>query len=121
MITVRQAAYIILGSLPAIGVVAALTAAPVPAHAQTNRAEPIAMYQGPDRDKRLLEGAKQEGEFTLYSSLPVEDNTALIDAFEKKYGVKVKVWRGSSEDIVRRTLAEMKGRRFEVDVIVNNG
>jgi iron(III) transport system substrate-binding protein len=120
MTIVRHATRILLGSLAALG--AALTALPFsPAHAQASRVEQVTTYAGPDRDKRLIEGARQEGELTVYSSLPVEDNTALIEAFEKKYGIKVKVWRGSSEDIVRRTLAEIKGRRFDVDVIVNNG
>jgi iron(III) transport system substrate-binding protein len=120
MTSVRQTTRTFFAALAAVS--AALMALPaLPAHAQASRVEQVATYEGPDRDKRLIEGARQEGEVTVYSSLPVEDNNALIEAFEKKYGIKVKVWRGSSEDILRRTLAEIKGRRFEVDVVVNNG
>jgi iron(III) transport system substrate-binding protein len=122
MTKVRQSKRNFLTSLAALGIGAAVTALPaLPAYAQASRVAEVAGYQGPDRDKRLIEGARKEGEVTVYSSMPVDDNTALFDAFEKKYGIKVKVWRGSSEDIVRRTLAEIRGGRFDVDVIVNNG
>ena len=100
---------------------AGLFLATAPALAQGARLEEIAVYEGADRASRLAEGAKREGELMVYSSLPVDDNNALTDAFEKKHGVKVKVWRGGSEDLLRRTLAEIKGRRFEVDVVLNNG
>jgi iron(III) transport system substrate-binding protein len=122
MTSAHKARRTFLTSLAALGAGAALMALPaLPVQAQTSRLEQVATYEGPDRDKRLIEGARQEGELTVYSSMPVEDNNALIGAFEKKYGIKVKVWRGSSEDILRRTLAEIKGQRFEVDVVVNNG
>jgi iron(III) transport system substrate-binding protein len=45
----------------------------------------------------------------------------LADAFEKKYGVKVKVWRSSSEKVLQRGLAEAKATRFEADVFETNG
>jgi iron(III) transport system substrate-binding protein len=95
--------------------------AALPALAQGNRVAEIAMYEGGDRQTRLVEGMKREGELSVYSSMPVEDNTAVIGAFEKKYGIKVKVWRGSSEDIVRRTVTEIRSGRYEVDVVLNNG
>src|SRR4029453_13466720 len=38
-------------------------------------------------------------------------------AFEKKYGVKVRVWRGSSENIVQRAMVEARGGRYDADVI----
>ncbi len=60
----------------------------------------IASYEGPDREKRLIEGAKKEGELMFYSSIPVEDIAALTAAFDKKYGVKVKVWRADSEGLL---------------------
>ena len=41
----------------------------------------------------------------------------LIDAFEKKYGVKLQFWRASSESILRRTLIEQRAGRYDVDAI----
>jgi iron(III) transport system substrate-binding protein len=93
---------------------------PDPAAAQTNRVAEIASYQGPDREQRLLAGAKQEGAVTFYSNAPTEDNTAIVGAFEKKYGIKVNLYRASSEDIRQRILNEARARRFDVDFILNN-
>jgi iron(III) transport system substrate-binding protein len=86
--------------------------------AQGNSVADIAAYQGADRTERLIQGAKQEGEFMIYSSLPVEDSTALIEAFEKKYGIKAKIWRGSSEGVLQRMVAESKAKRFDADIAV---
>src|SRR5262245_63357432 len=86
--------------------------------AQNSRLPDIAGYEGPDREKRLVEGAKKEGELMLYSSIPVEDTAVLTAAFDKKYGVKVKVWRTDSEGLLQRVLNEAKARRNEVDVMV---
>ena len=81
----------------------------------------IATYQGADRQQRLIEGAKKEGELLVYTSAPVDDMAALTTAFEKKYGVKVKVWRAGSEKVLQRTLTEAQGNRFDVDIIETNG
>jgi iron(III) transport system substrate-binding protein len=67
--------------------------------------------------KALLEKAKAEGTVTVYSSVAVDDMAVLTAAFEKKYGIKTRVWRGSSENIVQRSVVEARGGRFEVDVI----
>src|SRR6266446_7649206 len=80
----------------------------------------IASYEGPDREKRLIEGAKKEGELMFYSSIPVEDIAALTAAFDKKYGVKVKVWRADSEGLLQRIVNEAKARRNEVDVMAGS-
>ena len=91
------------------------------AHAQGSRSLEAATYQGPDREQRLIEGARREGALTMYSNAPTDDNAALIDAFQKKYGIKVNLYRASSEEIRQRTLAEAGARRFDVDFILNNG
>lgn len=75
----------------------------------------IASYSGPDRTEKLIAGAKKEGAVTVYTSETVEDIGALTAAFEKKYGVKLNVWRGSSEDILQRGVVEARGGRFDAD------
>jgi iron(III) transport system substrate-binding protein len=80
----------------------------------------IATYQGADRTARLIEGARKEGTLTLYGSAPVDDLAAITDAFEKQYGVRVRVWRASSENIVQRGVAEARGGRFDADVFETN-
>jgi iron(III) transport system substrate-binding protein len=81
----------------------------------------VAAYQGPDRMDKLVAAAKQEGRLTLYTATPVDDVNEVIAAFTKKYGIKVTLWRGSSEDVLRRAVTEIKAGRHDVDVIETNG
>jgi ABC-type Fe3+ transport system substrate-binding protein len=91
-----------------------------PALAQVSGVAEIASYQGADREQRLIEGAKREKELTFYSSIPPEDIAALAAAFDKKYGVKVKVWRADSEGFLQRIISEARARRFDVDVMAGS-
>lgn len=74
-----------------------------------------------DRERTLAEAARKEGKVVLYSTLTVNDARALGDAFERKYGVKVLPWRGGSDKIVQRLLAESHSRRHDADVVEMNG
>ena len=84
-------------------------------HAQT-LAE-LAVYDGPDRTARLIAGARKEGSLQFYTTIPPEYLRPIIDEFEKKYGVKVDVWRARSEAVLQRVMAEAKGGRWTVDVV----
>ena len=81
----------------------------------------LATYQGADRLQRIAEAAKREGELTIYTSTPVEDMKVLTAAFERKYGIKTKVWRASSEKVLQRAVAEARAQRFDVDAFDTNG
>jgi len=111
----RSLRHLLRGSLAALTL---LLAAPV--LAQVSGVAEIASYQGADREQRLIEGAKREKELTFYSSIPPEDIAALVSAFDKKYGVKVKVWRADSEGLLQRIISEARARRFEVDVMAGS-
>ena len=76
----------------------------------------VYMYQGPDRDKRLVEGARREGQVVLYSTMTLADGKAIGAAFARRYGVRLVHWRTTSEKIVQRAVAEARGRRYEADV-----
>ena len=102
----------------------ALVVLALPSRAQTADASgsaAIATYAGADRMQRLVEGAKKERTVTVYTSAPVDDMAVLIGAFEKKYGVKVRLWRASSENVLQRALAEARAGRFEADIFETNG
>ena len=86
-----------------------------PAGAQT--LAQLAADESPDRLTRLKQGALREGEVRLYTSLGPEDVAALAAVFEKKYGVRIKTWRASSETILQRIVAESRAGRSEFDVI----
>jgi iron(III) transport system substrate-binding protein len=81
----------------------------------------LAQRIAPDREAILLNGARKEAEVSVYTSLVVEDMGAAAAAFEKRYGVKVRYWRASSEKILQRVLTEVRSGRHEFDVIETNG
>src|SRR5438128_8303701 len=76
----------------------------------------LALYQGADREKILIEGAKREGQLTLYDS-----HTwfrTYVKEFEKKYPfIKVSEWRNDSKNLLSRAMAEFNSSRSLVDVI----
>ena len=78
-------------------------------------------YKGGDREARLLERAKQEGTVVLYTSLAPSESKPLAEAFEKKYGIKVELWRAISEKVVQRVVSEAQAKRHTVDVVETNG
>jgi iron(III) transport system substrate-binding protein len=88
-----------------------------PAALRAETAADPAQFTGPDRTARLIAGAKKEGVLNLYSSAITEHIAAVITEFEKKYGVKVRLWRGGSEEILQRTVTEARGGHFEMDVV----
>ena len=81
----------------------------------------VYQYSGADRNERLIERARQEATLTLYTSLAPTESQPLAQAFEKKYGVKVELWRALSDKVVQRAVTEAQGKRFTVDVIETNG
>ena len=90
---------------------------PFTAYAQDSKLAEIAGYEGADREKRLIEGAKKEGELMFYSSIPVEDIAVLTAAFDKKYGVKVNLWRARSENVLQRIISESRSSHPSFDVV----
>jgi iron(III) transport system substrate-binding protein len=83
--------------------------------------EEMASYEGADRTQRLIEGAKKEGKLSMYTSAQGDDMGALVAAFEKKYAIKVSMFRTSSENVLQRAVTEARANRFTVDVLETNG
>jgi len=57
----------------------------------------------------------------LYSSMQLESLALLQKAFEQKYGVKIRIWRGAGKDILGRVTVEAKANRADVDVLETDG
>lgn len=81
----------------------------------------VYLYKGADREARLVERAKQEGTVTVYTSLAPTEAAPLVEVFEKKYGIKVQMWRAVSGSVMQRALTESRGKRHAVDVVETNG
>jgi iron(III) transport system substrate-binding protein len=108
-------------ALALAGVVALGACGIVHAQVVVSTTAEMAAYAGADRTDKLIAGAKKEGVVTLYTSANVDDMGVVTAAFEKKYGVKVRVWRGSSENLVQRSVVEARGARFDADVFETGG
>ena len=81
--------------------------------------EDIAMMKSADRQKILIEGAKKEGKLMWYTTLIVDQVVRPVkEAFEKEYPfIQVDFYRGNSENLVRRMLAEYQAKRYDVDLV----
>src|SRR5258706_14932382 len=78
-----------------------------------------ALNESADRSARLVADAKREGSLSLYASLAEKDLMRLVAAFERRYGIKVNVWRSGKNNVLRRAVSEAQAGRFEVDVAHN--
>jgi iron(III) transport system substrate-binding protein len=85
--------------------------------AQTRALADIASDAAPDRMARLAADAKKEGSLALYTSRVADDTTPVTDAFTKKYGIAVQIWRASNQDVIQRAVAESRAGRCPADVI----
>ena len=113
-----------LRGIAVLAVLAGIGTLPLPAAAQVKAgatAADVATYAAPDRAQKLVEGAKKEGELNIYTSAQGDDMGALVSAFEKKYGIKVSMWRSSSEKVLQRAVQEARGNRHTMDVAETNG
>jgi iron(III) transport system substrate-binding protein len=80
----------------------------------------LAFYQGSDRERMLVEGAKKEGAFTLYDSHTWFRTIA--KEFEKKYPfIKVSEFRTDGRNLIKRALEEIRAGQYIADVIATTG
>src|SRR5258706_2952756 len=102
-------------SRPALFVLAC--AAGTAAFAQRNPSP--ALNESAERAARLVADAKREGSLTLYASLAEKDLIRLVSEFERRYGIKVNVWRSGKNNVERGAVTEARPGRFAVDVVHN--
>src|SRR5262245_50950243 len=102
-------------------VAAAFTAFLETAHAQT--AAEIVNYRGPDREQKLIDGARKEGQVVLYSALIVNQMLRPLAAgFMKKYPfIKMTYYRADSEELLAKLSAETRANNVVADVFEGSG
>ena len=92
-----------------------------PALAQSPDLAAAMKLQGEARTRALVDGARREsGDILVYHSTQTEDLQPVYDAFTRKYGIKVRNWRSSSENVVQRIISETRAGKRDVDFIENN-
>lgn len=67
-----------------------------------------------------VEAAKKEGHIVVYGSQVPQAMDGLNKGFEKKYGMKVDYWRGSSTQVAERALSEFRAGKPGYDVVEGN-
>ncbi|TBL81230.1 extracellular solute-binding protein [Paenibacillus thalictri] len=77
----------------------------------------VAQYEGADRTDRIVAAAKKEGSLNLYTSIAQTDTDVIVSDFEKKYGIKVTVWRASTDEVLQRSVQEAKAGKNNFDVV----
>ena len=82
-----------------------------------------ATYRGTDREQRLVEGARKEGQVTVYSSMIVDQALRpLIDAFQTKYPfIKAQYVRDDPPQQLQKIMAESRAGRMVADVLESTG
>src|SRR4051794_29715180 len=70
------------------------------------------------RDARGVEAAKKEGAGSLYSSASTGPSNAVAEAFKKRYGVNVTVYRAGSADVATRVQSEESAGRPQADALI---
>jgi ABC-type uncharacterized transport system YnjBCD substrate-binding protein len=68
----------------------------------------------------IVEAAKKEGEVMFYGAITINSSKAIGDLFEKKYGIKLRHWRGDATELINRSLAEARAGKPAFDVTLGN-
>jgi iron(III) transport system substrate-binding protein len=99
--------------------VAVVTGTPV----RSQPASEILKYAGVDREQKLLEGAKKEGQVVIYSAMIVNQALRpLVEGFMKKYPfVKAIYWRADSESLAQKIAAEAQANNVVADLLEGTG
>ena len=71
-----------------------------------------------ERERKLIEGAKKEGEMVWYTNSGIENATRYIQGFKKKYpAINANFWRSKTRQVTQRVVAEANAGKHLVDVI----
>lgn len=91
-----------------------------PAHSRADSEKfftELAKLSPAERQQRLIEGAKKEGEVMLYTSSGLEEVRALTKLFAKKYPfINVRSVRRGGSQLFNVALLEFKAQKYLVDV-----
>jgi iron(III) transport system substrate-binding protein len=80
-----------------------------------------AWSQGAAPNPKLVEAAKKEGEVVYYTTMTLDQSKVVADRFEKKYGVKVTLFRTGGGPLLNKIFTEARGGRYDWDLVVGRG
>jgi iron(III) transport system substrate-binding protein len=78
----------------------------------------VSTLQPAQRKKAIEDGARQEGQFVIYTSMSDADNPKVMAAFTKAYPfVKTEVYRGTPRSTLLKASTEARAGRYAVDIV----
>ncbi len=78
----------------------------------------LALYNGPDRQQILEEGARKEGKLTVYHEEVSQIQRLKVASFQKKYPyIKIEPWRADSNLLLSKVIEEYASGRHVVDIL----
>jgi iron(III) transport system substrate-binding protein len=78
----------------------------------------VSGLQPAQRKKAIEDGARQEGQFVIYTSMSDADNPKVMAAFTKAYPfVKTEVYRGTPRSALLKASTEARAGRYAVDIV----
>jgi iron(III) transport system substrate-binding protein len=73
-------------------------------------------------NQQLIEGAKQEGNVSYYTTMTLSQSKKVVDKFQKKYPfIKPELFRSGGDAIMNRILNEARGGLYAWDVVSSRG
>jgi iron(III) transport system substrate-binding protein len=73
-------------------------------------------------DSAKIDAARKEGKVVFYTVMNAANDSVMVREFKKKYpGIAVEGWRGGSEAMLSRILAEARAGAFKADLIFSGG
>src|SRR6185312_16325072 len=71
-----------------------------------------------ERNRKVIEGARKEGEVVWYTNSGIENATRYIQAFRKNFPfLNAQVWRAKTRQVTQRAISEANAGKYLVDVI----
>ena len=72
-------------------------------------------------NQKLVEAAKKEGELVYYTTMTLDQSKAVVDRFEKKYGIRATLFRTGGGPLLNKIFTEARGGRYDWDIVVGRG
>ena len=82
---------------------------------------PAAAWAQSGANPKLVEAAKKEGEVVYYTTMTLDQSKIVADRFEKKYGIKVNLFRTGGGPLLNKIFTEARGGRYDWDLVVGRG
>jgi len=71
-----------------------------------------------ERNRKVIEGARKEGEVVWYTNSGIENATRYTQAFKRNFPfINAHVWRAKTRQVTQRVISEANAGRYLVDVV----